>query len=39
MLLDLARHYLNIPVREQREAIIALARALARPENGGEAAA
>jgi transcriptional regulator with XRE-family HTH domain len=39
MLLDLARHYLNIPVREQREAIIALARALARPENGGERAA
>jgi transcriptional regulator with XRE-family HTH domain len=39
MLLDLARHYLNIPVREQREAIIALARALARPENGGDLAA
>jgi transcriptional regulator with XRE-family HTH domain len=39
MLLDLACHYLNIPVREQREAIIALARALARPENGGDLAA
>jgi transcriptional regulator with XRE-family HTH domain len=39
MLLDLARHYLNIPVREQRAAIIALARALARSENGGEPAA
>jgi transcriptional regulator with XRE-family HTH domain len=39
MLLDLARHYLNIPVREQREAIIALARALAEGENGDERAA
>jgi transcriptional regulator with XRE-family HTH domain len=33
MLLDLARNYLNIPVREHREAIVALARALAEGEN------
>jgi transcriptional regulator with XRE-family HTH domain len=32
MLLDLARNYLNIPVREHREAIVALARALADAE-------
>jgi transcriptional regulator with XRE-family HTH domain len=36
MLLDLARNYLNIPVREHREAIVALARALAKGENGDE---
>ena len=39
MLLDLARNYVNIPVREHREAIVALARALAKPENGDERAA
>jgi transcriptional regulator with XRE-family HTH domain len=39
MLLELARNYLNIPVREHREAIVALARALAKPENGDERAA
>ena len=33
MLLDLARNYLNIPVREHREAIVALARALAKTTN------
>ena len=33
MLLDLARNYLNIPVREHREAIVALARALAEGED------
>jgi transcriptional regulator with XRE-family HTH domain len=36
MFLDLARNYLNIPVREHREAIVALARALAKGENGDE---
>ena len=39
MFLDLARNYLNIPVREHREAIVALARALAEDENGNEPAA
>jgi transcriptional regulator with XRE-family HTH domain len=39
MLLDLARNYVNIPLREHREAIVALARALAKPENGDERAA
>jgi transcriptional regulator with XRE-family HTH domain len=39
MLLDLARNYVNIPVPEHREAIVALARALAKPENGDERAA
>src|ERR671915_151782 len=39
MLLELARNYVNIPVREHREAIVALARALAKPENGDERAA
>jgi transcriptional regulator with XRE-family HTH domain len=34
MLLDLACNYVNIPVREHREAIVALARALAQGENG-----
>jgi transcriptional regulator with XRE-family HTH domain len=33
MLLDLARNYVNIPVREHREAIVALARALAKTTN------
>jgi hypothetical protein len=33
MLLDLARNYLNIPVREHRDALVALARALAEGEN------
>jgi transcriptional regulator with XRE-family HTH domain len=33
MFLDLARNYLNIPVREHREAIVALARALAEGED------
>jgi transcriptional regulator with XRE-family HTH domain len=39
MLLELARNYVNIPVREHREAVIALARALAKPKNGDERAA
>jgi transcriptional regulator with XRE-family HTH domain len=39
MLLDLARNYLNIPVREHREAIVALARALAEGKNEDEPAA
>jgi transcriptional regulator with XRE-family HTH domain len=39
MLLELARNYVNIPVREHREAIVALARALAKPANGDERAA
>jgi transcriptional regulator with XRE-family HTH domain len=39
MLLDLARNYLNIPVREHQKAIVALARALAEGENGDERAA
>jgi transcriptional regulator with XRE-family HTH domain len=34
MLLDLARNYLNIPVRQHRAAIVALTRALAEGENG-----
>ena len=38
MLLDLARNYLNIPVQEHREAIGALARALAEGEDGDEPA-
>jgi transcriptional regulator with XRE-family HTH domain len=39
MLLDLTCNYVNIPVREYREAIVALARALAKPGNGDERAA
>jgi transcriptional regulator with XRE-family HTH domain len=39
MLLDLARNYLDIPVREHQKAIVALARALAEGENGDERAA
>jgi transcriptional regulator with XRE-family HTH domain len=39
MLLDLARNYVKIPVREHRDAIVALARALAKPENRDERAA
>jgi transcriptional regulator with XRE-family HTH domain len=39
MLLKLARNYLNIPVRAHREAIAALARALAERQNGDEPAA
>jgi transcriptional regulator with XRE-family HTH domain len=39
MLLDLARNYLNIPVPEHQKAIVALARALAEGENGGNLAA
>jgi transcriptional regulator with XRE-family HTH domain len=39
MLLDLARNYLNIPVREHREAIVALARALAAAANEDDRAA
>jgi transcriptional regulator with XRE-family HTH domain len=39
MLLDLARNYLGIPVRAQREAIVALARALAEGETGDKQAA
>ena len=39
MLLDLARNYLNIPVREHRDAIGALARALAEGKNGDNRAA
>jgi transcriptional regulator with XRE-family HTH domain len=36
MLLDLARNYLNIPVREHQKAIVTLARALAEGENGDD---
>jgi transcriptional regulator with XRE-family HTH domain len=39
MLLEFARNYVKIPVREHREAIVALARALAKPENGDQHAA
>jgi transcriptional regulator with XRE-family HTH domain len=39
MLLDLARNYVNIPVREHREAIVVLARTLAQGENGDDLAA
>jgi transcriptional regulator with XRE-family HTH domain len=39
MLLDLARNYLNIPIRAHQEAIAALARALAEHQNGDEPAA
>jgi transcriptional regulator with XRE-family HTH domain len=39
MLLDLARNYLNIADPEHQKAIVALARALARGENGNELAA
>jgi hypothetical protein len=38
MLLDLARNYLSIPVREHQEAVVGLARALADEKNGGEPA-
>jgi transcriptional regulator with XRE-family HTH domain len=36
MLLDLARNYLDIPVPEHREAIVALARALAEGSSADE---
>ena len=39
MLLDLARNYLNISEPKHREAIVALARALAEGENGDDRAA
>jgi hypothetical protein len=39
MLLDLARNYLNIRVPEYQKAIVALTRALAESENGGDLAA
>ena len=39
MLLDLARNYLNIRVPEHQKAIVALTRALADSENGGDLAA
>ena len=39
MLLDLTRNYVNIPVRKHREAIVAVARALAEVENGDNPAA
>ena len=39
MLLDLARNYLNIPVREHQKAVLALTRALAESEHGGDLAA
>ena len=39
MLLDLTRNYVNIPVRKHREAIVALARALAEGETGDKQAA
>jgi hypothetical protein len=39
MLLDLARNFLNIPDPSHREAIVALARALAEDENGDDRAA
>jgi transcriptional regulator with XRE-family HTH domain len=38
MLIDLAHDYLNISIPEHRAAIVALARALAEPENGDEPA-
>ena len=38
MLLDLTRNYVDIPVRKHREAIVALARALAEVENGDDPA-
>jgi transcriptional regulator with XRE-family HTH domain len=39
MLLDLTGNYVNIPLRKHREAIVAVARALAEVENGDEPAA
>jgi transcriptional regulator with XRE-family HTH domain len=39
MLLDLARNFLNIPDPSHREAVAALARALAESENGDDRAA
>jgi transcriptional regulator with XRE-family HTH domain len=39
MLLELARNYLNIPHPRHREAIVALARALAEGEDGDDRAA
>jgi transcriptional regulator with XRE-family HTH domain len=39
MLLDLARNYLNIRLPEHQKAIVALTRALAERENGGDLAA
>ena len=39
MLLDLARNYLNIQVPEHQKAIVALTRALAGREDGGDLAA
>ena len=39
MLLDLAHNYLNISIREHREAIVSLTRLLAERENGDEPAA
>ena len=39
MLLDLARNYLNIPVAAHQKAVVALTRALAEGENGGDLAA
>jgi transcriptional regulator with XRE-family HTH domain len=33
MLLDLVRNYLNIPIREHREAVLTLTRALAQATN------
>jgi transcriptional regulator with XRE-family HTH domain len=39
MLLDLAHNYLNIPIREHREAIVSLARLLAERENGDDPSA
>jgi transcriptional regulator with XRE-family HTH domain len=39
MLLDLTRNYVNIPVRKHREAVVAVARALAEVENGDNPAA
>ena len=39
LLLDLARNFLNIPDPSHREAIVALARALAEGENGDDRAA
>jgi len=39
MLLDLARNFLNIPDPSHRQAVVALARALAEGENGDDGAA
>jgi transcriptional regulator with XRE-family HTH domain len=39
LLLELSRHFLNIPVQEHQKAVLALSRALAEGGNGDEQAA